>query len=194
MNGRFRPYTYARLPEILLASTLGYLIWTLIGDLVVWIQVTYLHTLFQLRFQTEILALGIGVGVGVILLWIFRRLRLPVLTSLAIVGAILIISHLGFHRLFSPYATGPDIFLVKPNWSIQGMQITISGYDFGKVIDPGSVMVGSIPFIIEQWNEHEIVVSQPLVDDYGTYPMIVCTRENRCATYENFTVRDPSTL
>jgi hypothetical protein len=107
-------------------------------------------------------------------------------------------SLIGFSRYRQYYSylqQFPEIYSLSSDWSIQGKKITIDGKNFGSVNDQSSVKVGDIEFLINQWSNTEIVVTQPLVDDFGQKELYIYRADNNKQSKKiPFEIRDPADL
>jgi hypothetical protein len=113
---------------------------------------------------------------------------------LLLIFLLLLIGNYKYQEFYDYRQKFPRIYSISSDWSIQGMEVTINGKNFGSPIEQGSVFVNDFKMNIEKWTNKEIVFEQPVPDNFFTGELYVEKENNKQTRKIEFTIKDPAEL
>jgi len=122
-----------------------------------------------------------------------NKLRQKTVFSIFLLSLIFGFSYYKFYQNLQNY---PRIYEKKPDWTIQGSQILITGKNFGGTHEPGLVYImnESLQLDILEWSNKKIIAEQPITNNYGEYNLYVVNAKNNKSNPVTHFIKNPSQL
>ncbi|GEM_PF-2271874 len=142
--------------------------------------------------QKTVLLMGLLAVVG----FVMTRQTDKTLTTKHLVIAnmifgILLVANIFYNRYYQYLQTFPKIYNISSDWTIQGMAIRIRGKNFGDAWQAGKIKVDDLEFIINHWNNNEIVAQQPVPEKFFIGELKVIKFNGRESLGWPIEIRDP---